>query len=191
MILGLVGNAGVGKSTLTTGLLEYLNHYKITANKHSFADALRNEIYEQAISGSQWIPQDAPNEVIQGYLLVKDNTNLLYTKPYLPEVRRLLQWWGTEFRRAYDSMYWVKAWCRELPWEEHIIIDDVRFMEEGRIIRGLGGTLVRLYRDVPNIAPVHKSEDFSWLAGNTSFLTYTLNEPQNPVKFWDWLTSRE
>lgn len=62
-------------------------------------------------------------------------------------VRRLLQVWGTEYRRWQDEDYWVKAlraWlaCREPG--ENVVVDDVRFRNEAELIHERGGLLVRL-----------------------------------------------
>jgi len=65
-------------------------------------------------------------------------------------VRRILQWWGTEYRRAEDPDYWTKAWAkkiRDYDLEQcHILVDDVRFFNELRIIRSLGGRFVKIDR---------------------------------------------
>jgi len=84
-------------------------------------------------------------------------------------VRRLLQWWGTEYRRAQDSDYWTKAWGRKIEQYEldraHILVDDVRFMNELEVIRVHGGLIVKIERPGFSGANNHSSEtsldDFS------------------------------
>jgi hypothetical protein len=84
-------------------------------------------------------------------------------------VRRLLQWWGTEYRRAQDPDYWTKAWGRKVEQYDlsrvHILVDDVRFMNELQVIRAHGGLIVKIERPGFLGANSHASEtsldDFS------------------------------
>jgi hypothetical protein len=65
-------------------------------------------------------------------------------------VRRILQWWGTEYRRAQDPDYWTKAWGRKVEQYDlsriNILVDDVRFMNELEVIRAHGGRIVKIER---------------------------------------------
>jgi energy-coupling factor transporter ATP-binding protein EcfA2 len=78
-------------------------------------------------------------------------------------VRRILQWWGTEYRRAQDPDYWTKAWetaLVELPDRNgHILVDDVRFHNEVDVIQRNGGVLIRVERPGFNGANDHSSEN--------------------------------
>ena len=77
-------------------------------------------------------------------------------------VRRLLQWWGTEYRRAQDPDYWTKAWGRKIEQYElsrrHVLVDDVRFMNELNVIRAHGGLIVKIERPGFLGANSHSSE---------------------------------
>lgn len=77
-------------------------------------------------------------------------------------VRRILQWWGTEYRRAQDSDYWTKAWGRKVETldldELHVLVDDVRFMNELQVIREHGGLIVKVERPGFDGANNHASE---------------------------------
>jgi hypothetical protein len=77
-------------------------------------------------------------------------------------VRRLLQWWGTEYRRSQDSDYWTKAWGRKIEQFDlqnvHVLIDDVRFMNELNVIRAHGGLIVKIERPGFDGANNHASE---------------------------------
>ena len=77
-------------------------------------------------------------------------------------VRRILQWWGTEYRRAQDPDYWTKAWARKIsqydPNTTHILIDDVRFINELTTIKEQGGLIVKIERPGFNGANNHASE---------------------------------
>lgn len=61
--------------------------------------------------------------------------------------RALLQWWGTEFRRAEDPDYWVKR-CMAKCDDPHqlYVISDVRFENEAKGIIYSGGELIKVIR---------------------------------------------
>lgn len=77
-------------------------------------------------------------------------------------VRRLLQWWGTEYRRAQDPDYWTKAWGRKIEQNDlartHILVDDVRFINELEVIRAHAGLIVKIVRPGFDGANNHSSE---------------------------------
>jgi hypothetical protein len=77
-------------------------------------------------------------------------------------VRRILQWWGTEYRRAQDADYWTKAWQRKVASYDlgavHILVDDVRFMNELEAVRSLGGQIIKIERPGFVVAGNHASE---------------------------------
>lgn len=78
-------------------------------------------------------------------------------------VRRILQWWGTEYRRTQDPDYWTKAWERKLSEynlrKTHILVDDVRFINELNVIKKHGGTFIKIERPGFNGANNHSSEN--------------------------------
>jgi len=77
-------------------------------------------------------------------------------------VRRILQWWGTECRRSQDADYWTKAWSRKIEQFDlenvHVLIDDVRFMNELNVIRAHDGLIVKIERPGFDGANNHASE---------------------------------
>ena len=77
-------------------------------------------------------------------------------------VRRILQWWGTEYRRAQDPDYWTKAWSRKIETFDlentHVLIDDVRFMNELNTIKSHGGLIIKIERPGFDGANNHASE---------------------------------
>jgi predicted phosphohydrolase len=68
------------------------------------------------------------------------------------QFRTILQWWGTDFRRAGNSNYWVYKMDKllaSLYSEEKaavIIITDVRFQNEYDYIKSINGILIRVSR---------------------------------------------
>lgn len=129
MIIGLTGRAGSGKDYT----YEWLANQGYRVVRFAWADNLRREIEE----------------------VLADNMNLpaLWDKPYPPEVRALLQWWGTDLRRKKDPEYWIKKMKGDLApfveggWRENetAVITDVRFPNEADALRDLGGTIVRVW----------------------------------------------
>jgi hypothetical protein len=60
---------------------------------------------------------------------------------------KLLQWWGTEFRRAQDENYWVNKLFASIPSNTDIaIVSDVRFPNEADGIVDRGGYNVNVQR---------------------------------------------
>lgn len=86
--------------------------------------------------------------------------------------RKFLQWVGTEWARNIDPDVWVRVvekkirdWDQEVI-EPSIIITDVRFPNEAKMLKDNGFTLVRILRDDKdaNVDRKHASEN--------SLLTY-------------------
>lgn len=75
-----------------------------------------------------------------------------------PEVRRLMQILGTEVgRNLFDPDLWVKLAKRQLESTlsvGDVVVTDVRFPNEARLVRGYGGILVRVER--PGFGPVNE-----------------------------------
>lgn len=67
--------------------------------------------------------------------------------------RQVLQWWGTEYRRATcGDDYWrgrLTKLVTENP-NENFVVTDVRFPDEANLIKKLGGQVARIVR--PNLA---------------------------------------
>lgn len=60
---------------------------------------------------------------------------------------KLLQWWGTEYRRSQDPDYWVNKLSASIPGTLDIaLITDVRFVNEAECIKNRGGYNVLVER---------------------------------------------
>lgn len=69
--------------------------------------------------------------------------------------RQLLQWWGTDYRRAQQRDYWLKRMAEKI--DGPTVIDDCRFPNEAEFVRQRGGLLLRIER--PHLpAGSHASE---------------------------------
>ncbi len=77
-------------------------------------------------------------------------------------VRRILQWWGTEYRREEDANYWTKAWTKKVAQldldKTHILVDDIRFMNELEALRAQEGRIIKIVRPGFDGAGDHASE---------------------------------
>ena len=144
-VIGIVGKARSGKDTAAKVLTD-MNPYVV---RRALADSLREDLVAMGFG------EDV------GQFMGNDRH---------PLRRRLLQIWGTEHARAFDSGYWFHRWA---SWclEEHgrnaqlvgVVIPDIRFPDEAERVMGkyLGHLLFidadeRLGGDQ---VPAHASED--------------------------------
>lgn len=125
-ILGLVGEQGVGKSTIAL----FLGHHGY--QKLSFADALREHAkFVYGLTDEEVTTRKT--EVIERY----GKTG-----------REILQFFGTDYVRDWVSKtFWVDQVKNVVRHKGLYVIDDVRFPNEADMIKGLGGRVVRLERD--------------------------------------------
>lgn len=148
-LIGLCGYAGAGKD-LVAALLKMVGYHRI-----GFADAVRKEIATQ-----REIPL-MPQHILEDYIEASKVKNWLYAKPMSLQARRVLQWWGTEFRRSQDPDYWIKRvettildlwkgsnafYCNAFKYANAIVISDVRFLNEANWIKGWDGIIWRIER---------------------------------------------
>lgn len=122
-MIGLTGRAGAGKSFIAGELAGIGKNPEIV----SFASGLREEIEEVLGAG---------------------RIKALWQKPTSPEIRFILQKYGTDYRRAQDTDYWVKkAMEKAINFNQlarTVIFDDVRFPNEADAIKAEGGFVVRV-----------------------------------------------
>lgn len=145
MIIGLIGFKQVGKSTAAKFLEE-----KYGFVRHNMKDALVAEI-----------KQNFP-DLLEELAFIYDMTvdELFEMKPLA--MRALLQNYGTEVRRGDDDNYWVLKWMAWLNTGKHennmFVTDDVRFINEGKAVKNMGGILIRLTRPDITTGGTHPSE---------------------------------
>lgn len=148
MIIGLVGLAGSGKSTVA----EYISS-KYGYVRLNFKDALVREVKENFPALLEELYKIYYYQ--NGVFSVDD----LFTKK--PKaMRALLQNYGTEVRRRDDKDYWVEQW-KDIAYSEpvqNIVTDDVRFINEAEAVRGAGGKIIRIVRTDVSTAMDHASE---------------------------------
>lgn len=149
-LVALCGAAGAGKDTVADML---------TARKLAFADVLYQEVaeawgVEQHVLRSRET-KERPLECLALFRCADDSFVVdshffdHWTKPRSP--RQILQWWG-DYRRAQDPDYFVKRTRQELiNWDwatpgSAFVVTDVRFANEAKLIRALGGELWQIQR---------------------------------------------
>ena len=144
MIIGLSGYAQSGKDTVAELLcLNYKYH------RRAFADPMRDAIYtlNPIVFNLNSRVADLVDEY--GWDVAKAN----------PEVRRLLQVFGTDVgRKMFNENFWVDIALAGLNDKHRVVLSDVRFPNEAEAIKNLGGQVWRINRH--NHTPVngHKSE---------------------------------
>jgi hypothetical protein len=179
MILGFAGKAATGKTTAAKHLAPLLDK---KCRIVPMAMVLRDEVeaFLRAIGADESVPlvygcQDDKVRVFyvdeekarahcpQWAHFVGENQEIQGRSGQTAvTVRRILQWWGTEYRRAQDPDYWTKAWGRKVEQFDlahlHVLVDDVRFMNELNVIKEHGGLIVKIERPGFDGANNHASE---------------------------------
>jgi hypothetical protein len=145
-LIGLTGKAGAGKTTVG----DYL-HQEKGYMQCAFADELKSEVYD-AIRG--W-GRPVPDKAKELLVLLDPRERNPWVKPTSPEMRALLQWWGTEYRRAEDPYYWLR---RLKISSSFAVIEDIRFPNEVDLLWALGGDLWEINGRASDGVPAHVSE---------------------------------
>lgn len=147
MIIGLSGYARSGKDTAADHLV---SNYGFT--RYSFAAPMKEAMYRlNPIVYSDAIGNFRYKDLVDVYGLDK-------AKDSHPEIRRLLQVFGTEVGRdMFGQNFWVDLALSSAK-ENLVVISDVRFKNEADGIKAAGGQVWRINRD--GIGPVtnHASE---------------------------------
>ncbi len=122
LVIGLGYEMRSGKDTVAQMMLELAAQCNMPATRRALADALKEECasYLAPIMG---IPYEEILRQMHGETEEKARW------------RRILQWWGTEFRREEDPTYWIKKlqdWIAENCLEDNhiVLVPDVRFINE-------------------------------------------------------------
>ncbi|GAA5231788.1 hypothetical protein FOZ76_14620 [Verticiella sediminum] len=169
LTIGLCGREGVGKDTVA-GILHALVGFHRTA----FADPLREEVSAAfGVDPRVFTDRDQkskPDIVLAiGRCADGDFIRTMHAlgceigTPRSP--RDIMRWWGTEYRRSKcGSDYWLRLMEDHLDTVRRngtrkIVITDVRFPNEARLVRAHGGQIWRVYRPMADKAKAeHISE---------------------------------
>ena len=165
LIIGLSGQAGSGKDTIADYLARRYGFVKF-----AFSDALYWEVQRAFGLEDQSLLRDRATKEVETPALALEKcldadflTALKRTRPVLQEdkprsPRWVLQNWGTEFRRAQDTNYWIKqaaTFVEQMhylpPYPElrpSLFVEcGTRFPNEQGWIRSVGGNIWHVRRD--------------------------------------------
>lgn len=157
MIIGLTGYARSGKDSAANWLVEHHGFVKM-----AFADGVR----QMALAIDPMVEQPCDETSVrffyERYSKVLETEGYEQAKSY-PDVRRLLQRIGTEGGRdIFGANIWVDAVRKrigELPLgSTKVVLSDVRFPNEAKAIKEMGGTVIRLSRPGVGGNDPHPSE---------------------------------
>jgi hypothetical protein len=164
ILIGFGYRARNGKDSAAQAILEARGK-DIDVRSYSFAAELKKEYTEAcreagsafALINAMRLTHNLPDWV--QYEFGADETD-----PLCPfgKQRTLLQWWGTEYRRAQDPFYWVKKLRDQIQADNPTValITDVRFPNEVLFIKTNRGYTVEVTREGFNdlLADSHPSE---------------------------------
>jgi hypothetical protein len=152
LIIGFGYKARRGKDTAAKAILEARGgDGTLDIRRYSFAKALKQEVNGLYESFRDW-------EGVFGYCYGELGMPHAFAREGSPDLsdpdspygkqRFLLQWWGTEYRRAQDPDYWVKRLAEQISWDkpEVALITDMRFQNEARWVISRGGITVKVDR---------------------------------------------
>lgn len=163
-IIGLTGPKGSGKDTVAALLRTHAGFYPL-----AFADALREEICDawrfepvylmrpetKEHSLSDLALRRCQSDSFVGRMVIWANQQgqpLDLDAPRSP--RQIMQWWGTEYRRAQDPDYWTSMLERRIERllgsgnQNRLVVTDVRFDNEADVLRAepLGAQIWQITR---------------------------------------------
>jgi hypothetical protein len=140
-MIGLVGSFGSGKDEVARVLVAHRGY-----KRAAFGEQLKAEVRAALMGVNALIAPTYIFDLIRE-MKIEGDTDPGY-KPTSENMRRLLQWWGTEYRRATDPDHWVKA----LAATHHpiirprLVITDVRFPNERKWVLSQGGEVWKVVR---------------------------------------------
>lgn len=140
IIIGIVGPKGSGKSEVAKFLSK---NYDFERTR--FADSLKNML----MTGF-----NLSRDQVDGDLKEVPTDKLCGKTP-----REVMMTCGTEWgRNMIHQDIWVTAWGNSLPNSNRIVVDDMRFPNERRAVKRMGGIVIRVERPGFEHDPCHESE---------------------------------
>jgi hypothetical protein len=158
LIIGLTGPAGSGKDSVADAIVHLTN-----AGRMAFADALRAEVCAAFGVPVHYLTARECKELPIGALALDRCMDPRFVERIIEVLsgadlqaprspRQIMQWWGTDYRRASSIDYWTsrvitRARQRIARAQRRcFVITDVRFADEAQAVRELGGVIWRVVR---------------------------------------------
>jgi hypothetical protein len=143
------------KNDMWRGLSSATHTYQVKIGIFKFATALYEEVND-ALKRGIWTYRHLGNPIVDShYKPIVELPDWVQPEPN-PEIStlapygkhpKLLQFWGTEFRRSQDPDYWTKKLFASIPANLDIaMVTDVRFPNEADGIKQRGGYNVNIVR---------------------------------------------
>jgi hypothetical protein len=169
--IGLAGKSGSGKDVVADYICDQYFYKKIAV-----ADAIRDEAnaFIQIVLGIGAAKQNLPPSF---EVVLESFREAVWAKPTPPEIRVLLQWWGTEFRRSQNSDYWVERLAERLDNEDCVVVSDVRTPDEIEAIHQAGGEVWFVER--PGIGSVGTANHYTEVALEGVLFDRTITNDQS------------
>lgn len=157
LIIGFGNKSRNGKDTAAEAIKSHFNwvNSSLKVGIFKFAGALYAEVNEflKTPSGELFLNRKPGDYVIADSVRIPDwvvpdpNPEISTLAPY-GKHPKLLQWWGTEYRRNnFGQDYWVNKMFDSIPTDTDIaLVTDVRFPNEADAIKAHGGYNVNVTR---------------------------------------------
>ena len=151
VLIGLTGVAGSGKTTAATLLVESVPNVaevRLSDPLKSMLEVLLNEYFGHPVDWNDREWKEAP----------------LFHVPGNPSPRKLAQTLGTDWgREIIHPNLWVEATSaeirRQMALHQDVVVSDVRFDNEAKMIKDLGGYVIQIERDAAPSVEAHSSEN--------------------------------
>src|SRR5574344_436601 len=170
-VVGLVGRKRSGKDTAAE-IFESKGWYRTSFAKALYTEVSKafgvsiEQLQEHEHKEVPWVPlagcKDAEfvelaKALARVSILDHEDRQGIFTEDLVDirlSPRRILQWWGTEYRRKDDTFYWVRRLSEELAAAkpERVIISDIREIHEAAYVKRQDqGILVKVIRPDPHL----------------------------------------
>lgn len=157
LVIGLGHRMRSGKDTAANAITRAYPEVK----RYGFADELKREVELAAFcAGSMAKLFDDRRDELPEW--VKYDENAPVDDPLCPngKQRTLLQWWGGDYRRGEDPLYWIHKLSIRIRKDAPAIaiVSDLRYLNEFWWIKGAGGVTVNIVRVDMSSLSSHQSE---------------------------------